>query len=187
MERVLEQQDAKNSFAKTVRSGGFQLAVESGQLDAWSEDLRVIAVALENAEMAGLLDSPQVPARVKIDTIKQVLGGSVERLALNLVSLLSERMLTHLVPGILDEYGRLVDAHAGIERAEVVSAVELDDEQRSAILRVIEEIVGTEVRLTTRVEPEVLGGIIARVGDRVIDGSVRARLRDMRRRIVERS
>jgi len=163
------------------------LAVEHGQLDTWSEDLRVVAAALENAEMAGLLDSPQVPASVKNDTIEQVLGDSVERLALNLVSLLAVRRLSHLVPGILDEYGRLVDAYGGIERAEVVSAVELGDGQRSAILRVIEEIVGTEVRLTARVEPEILGGLIARVGDRVIDGSVRARLREMRRRIVERS
>ena len=165
----------------------FQLAVESGQLETWSEDLRVVAVALENAEMAGLLDSPQVPVSVKIDTIKQVLGDSVERLALNLVSLLAVRKLCYLVPGILDEYGHLVDAHGGIERAEVVSAVELDDGQRSAILRVIEEIVGNEVRLTSRVDPEILGGLIVRVGDRVLDGSVRARLREMRRRIVERS
>jgi len=165
----------------------FQLAVENGQLDTWSEDLRVVAVALENAELAGLLDSPQVPASVKIDTVKQVLGDSVERLALNLVFLLAVRKLSHLVPGILDEYGRLVDAHGGIERAEVVSAVGLDDGQQSAILQVIEEIVGTEVRLASRVDPEILGGLIVRVGDRVIDGSVRARLRDMRRRIVERA
>jgi F-type H+-transporting ATPase subunit delta len=161
--------------------------VENGQLDTWSEDLRVIAVALENTEMAGLLDSPQVPASVKIDIIKQVLGDSVERLALNLVSLLAVRTLCHLVPGILDEYERLVDAHGGIERAEVVSAVDLNDAQRSAVLGVVEDIVGTEVRLTTRVEPEILGGLIVRVGDRVMDGSVRARLREMRRRIVERS
>ena len=165
----------------------FQLAVENGRLDAWSEDLRVVALALENAEMAGLLDSPQVPAAVKIDTIKQVLGDSVEPLALKLVSLLAVRRLCHLVPGILDEYGRLVDEHERVARAEAVSAVDLNDGQRSAILGVVEEIVGTEVRLTTRVEPEILGGLIVRVGDRVLDGSVRARLREMRRRIVERS
>lgn len=165
----------------------FQIAVESGGLDAWSEDLRVVAAALENAELAGLLDSPQVPAAVKIDTVKQVLGDSVGPLALNFVSLLAVRRLCHLVPGILDEYGRLVDVHGGVARAEAVSAVGLNDGQRTAILRVVEDIVGTEVRLTTRVEPEILGGLIVRVGDRVLDGSVRARLQEMRRRIVERS
>ncbi len=165
----------------------FQLAVKNGRLDAWSEDLRVVATALENSEMAGLLDSPQVPASVKIDTIKQVLGDSVEPLALNLTSLLTVRSLCHLLPGILDEYGRLVDAHGGVARAEVVSAVDLNDGQRSAILAVVEDIVGTEVRLNTRVEPAILGGLIVRVGDRVIDGSIRARFAEMRRRIVERA
>jgi F-type H+-transporting ATPase subunit delta len=63
----------------------------------------------------------------------------------------------------------------------------LNDRQRSAILAVVEDIVGTEVRLNTRVEPAILGGLIVRVGDRVIDGSIRARLREMRRRIVERA
>jgi len=164
----------------------FQIAVEAGQLEEWSEELRVIAVALENADLSGLLDAPQVPVSAKVDTIKSALGDSVGPLAINLLSLLAVRDLSRLVPGILDEYSRLVDRHVGIERAEVVSAVPLDDVQVSRVSEVLAGIVGTRVRLDTRVDREMLGGLVAQVGDRVIDGSVRTRLQDMRRGIVGR-
>ena len=164
----------------------FQIAVETGQLDEWSEDLRVIAGALENAELSSLLDAPQVTAAVKIDTIKSALGDSVGPLAINLLSLLAVRDLSKLIPGLVDEYSRLMDRHVGIERAEVVSAVPLDDRQVSRVAEVLVGLVGTEVRLDARVDREVLGGLIAQVGDRVIDGSVRTRLQDMRRGIVGR-
>ena len=164
----------------------FQIARSSDQLETWSEDLRVIATALDNAELSSLLDSPLVPATVKIDTIGQVLGDSVGQLALNLLSILAIRGRSHLIPGILDEYGRLRDLHDGIEPAEVITAVPLDAGQLSRIAELLEGLFGRVVRLTARTEKEVLGGLIARVGNRVIDGSVRARLRDLRRSVVER-
>ena len=91
----------------------FQIAVETGRLEEWSEDLRVTAVALENAGLSGLLDAPQVSVSVKVDTIKSALGNSIGPLAVNLLSLLAVRDLSGLVPGILDEYSRLMDRHVG--------------------------------------------------------------------------
>ena len=164
----------------------FQIAVETGRLEEWSEDLRVTAVALENAGLSGLLDAPQVSVSVKVDTIKSALGNSIGPLAVNLLSLLAVRDLSGLVPGILDEYSRFVDRHLGVERAEVVSAVPLADGQVSRISEVLNGIVGARIRLDTRVDRDLLGGLVAQVGDRVIDGSVRTRLQDMRRGIVGR-
>ena len=109
------------------------------------------------------------------------------QLALNLLSLLAIRNLCHVVPGILDQYGRLVDQHGGIERAEVISAVPLDDGQLSKVTKIVEELVGKSVGLTSRVQAEILGGLIVRVSDRVIDGSVRAALREMRRSVGEQA
>ena len=104
---------------------------------------------------------------------------------MNLLSILALRGLAHLVPGILDEYGRLLDVHRGVERAQVASAVGLDSEQQAKVAKLLEGIVANEVRLTSVVEPEVLGGLVARVGDRLIDGSTRTKLTGMRRSIVE--
>mgnify|MGYP006092871343 FL=1 len=164
----------------------FQIATESGQLDGWSDDLRTVATALENKELAGILDSPQVPAAAKIETVKTVLGDAVDPLATNLLAILATRNLANLIPGIIETFETLVDHHNGIERAEVISAAPLDHDQEAAIKAVLVKLVNKkDVRLSTGVDPNILGGLVARVGDRVIDGSLRTRLQGMRRTVVE--
>ena len=165
----------------------FQIALERDELDIWYEDLGILAGALENREFLGLLDAPQASSADKQDIIRQALSDSVGTLPLNLVCLLASRNLAHLVPGILDEYSRLRDAYRGIERAEVVSAVLLASDQQERMAELLHGVVGKEIRLASIVEPQILGGVIARVGDRVIDGSLRAKLREMRRSIVEQA
>ena len=160
------------------------MGLEKGELDIWLDDLAALAQALENREFSELLDAPQVPVTRKADVIKDALGDSVGPLALNLVSLLSSRNVAHLVSEIAEQYQRLLDAHRGIEQAEVISAVVLNDEQRQRIELLLREIVGRDVRLTSRVQPQILGGLVARVGDRVIDGSTKTKLLEMRRQLV---
>lgn len=160
--------------------------MERNELDGWLDDLSVMARAVEGQEFSQFLDAPQVPVGHKASLIRGALGATVGPLALNLLALLASRGIAHLVPSIVDQYQRLLDSHRGIERAEVVSAVPLDDAQHHKVEELLKGIVGKEVRLSSRVEPQVLGGFVARVGDRVIDGSTRTRLREMRRDLVER-
>ena len=163
----------------------FQIAAESGRFDAWADDLRTVATALENKELAGLLDSPQVPASAKVEAVRAVLGDAVDPLAANLLALLATRNLANLVPGILETFEALVDRHNGIERAEVIAAVPLDQQQQEAIEAVLVKLVDKDIRMSTGVDPAILGGLVARVGDRVIDGSLRTRLQGMRRTVVD--
>ena len=156
------------------------MAFERDELDAWRDDLGVMARALQDEELTQLLDAPHVPIERKLDTVGRVLDDSVGTLPRNMLSLLASRNMSHLVPAILDRYSALLDAHRGIERAEVVSAVELSDVQREKVADLLREIVGKEIRLTSRVDPQVLGGLVARVGDRIIDGSARSRLEGLR-------
>jgi F-type H+-transporting ATPase subunit delta len=162
-----------------------QIALETGGHLTWADDLRTLTMALDSEGLAALLDAPHVPVGRKAEAIAEVLGDSVSGLARNLLSLLASRNQVHLLPGVLDEYERLVDEHGGVERAVVTSAVDLEDEQKEKVAGFLNELVGKEVRLTTVVESGVLGGLVARVGDRVVDGSVRSKLREMRRSIVE--
>ena len=165
----------------------FQIGLEQDTLDAWLEDLGVLAGAMENREFREFLDAPQVTLNQKIAAIEEALGDSVGRLPRNLIMLLASRGIAHLFPGVLDQYERLLDGHRGVERAEVVSAVPLSDAQRERLVELLKGIVGKEIRLASRVEPGILGGVVARVGDRVIDGSTRAKLDAMRRQLVEQA
>ncbi len=167
--------------ARRYAQAVFQIAVEQDALDAWSGDLRSLAEAIEVQELANVLDAPQVPLARKVEAIRGAVGGAVGPLAANLLCVLASRNLAHLVPAVLDEYSRMIDERRGVETAEVTSAVRLDDAQRENVTKILEGVAGKKVRLHTLVRPEILGGIVARVGDRVIDGSVRTKLRQMRR------
>jgi F-type H+-transporting ATPase subunit delta len=80
-----------------------------------------------------------------------------------------------------------MDTHRGIERAELVSAVALSAEQQSKVEAMLKEMVGKDISLTVRVDPTILGGIVAKVGDRVIDGSTRSKLEGLRRELVQQA
>ncbi|MCH8206993.1 MAG: ATP synthase F1 subunit delta [Chloroflexi bacterium] len=172
--------------ARRYAQAVFGLAIERSELDAWLEDLAYLARTLESEQFGEYLDSPQVSEERKAELIENTLSDRVSRLARNLLSLLASRSMTHILPGIVDQYQRLLDSHRGIERAEVSSAVPLDDGQRARVVELLKAIAGKEVRLIFHVEPQLLGGFVARVGDRVIDGSTSGRLRQLRRELVER-
>jgi F-type H+-transporting ATPase subunit delta len=175
--------------------------VETDELDVWLEDLSLLVRALESDELSRFLDAPEASAAQKTEVIRTTLsdssqgtdsdsdsleGQSVGPLAVNLLALLSSRNLAHLIPEVADRYELLLDAHRGIEGAEVVSAVPLDDEQRQRVEELLKGVVGKDIRMTERVDPAVIGGLVARVGDRVIDGSTRTKLSTMRRDLVDR-
>lgn len=169
-------------YAKAV----FQLAVERDELENWLEDLTQLADSITNSEFSEVLSAPRVPSTQKERVIREALGASVGPLALNLMFLLTGRGATHALPEIADRYQEMLDAHMGIERAEVVSAVPLDDAQRDSVADMLARTSGKEIRLSARVDPEILGGMVIRVGDRVMDGSARTRLQSMRRDMAQR-
>ena len=163
----------------------FQIALEHDSLDVWVDDLQTLADLLDDKEVAAFLDAPQVPEARKLETIQQLLGDSVGALAANLLRLLATRNMTLLIPAVLEQFTEMVDRHRGIEWADVTTAVPLDNAQQKEVSRLLSGIVGSEVSLRTYVEPELIGGIVARLNDRVIDGSVRSKLRNMHRQVVE--
>lgn len=172
--------------ARRYAQAVFQLAVERGELEQWLDDLTLLADSVTNAEFAQTLSAPRISLEQKEEVIRQSLGSSVGRLALNLMFLLTSRNLVHVLPDIADRYQEMLDQHQGVDRAEVVSAVPLQDSQRDQVARMLSEVSGNDVRLTTRVDPDILGGIILRIGDQVMDGSARGRLQAMQRELAQR-
>ncbi|MCH7652417.1 MAG: ATP synthase F1 subunit delta [Chloroflexi bacterium] len=176
----------KGGSSRRYAQAVFQLALEHDGLDRWLDDLTLLANALQDTEFLEFLNAPQVTAAQKVQVIKNSLEDHVNPLALNMVSLLASRNSAGLIPDITEVYQELLDAHSGIERADVATAVDIDDDQQRRIADLLKSIVGKEVTITTRVEPELIGGFVARVGDRVIDGSTRTRLAEMKRGIASR-
>ena len=175
----------RRASAKRYAQAVFQIALESDDTGKWREDLDVLAMSVRTGEFYVFLNSPQVTTSRKKELMDLTVAGSISTIALNFLSLLTERKLVHIIPDIVGEYGRLLDYHNGIEHSEIISAIPLDSDQETALAKLMTEIIQRQVRLSTTVDPKILGGFVARVGDRVIDGSVQSKLQKMHREIVD--
>ncbi|MBI2856433.1 MAG: ATP synthase F1 subunit delta [Chloroflexi bacterium] len=170
--------------AKRFAQAIFQLALERDEIEQWRSDLKAIDEALQEREFAFFLSMPKVRLAQKMGVIQEAFP-SVNPLARNLLGLLTSRGRVDMVPFIQEEYGVLLDRHRGMERAQVVSAVALEEVQRERLVQHLQELVGKEIVLSAAVDPAIIGGLVARVGDRVIDGSTRTRLQLLRKSLVE--
>ena len=170
--------------ARRYAQAVFELGLEQGTFEEWERDLAVVEGTLEDEGFAMLLDAPSVPIGVKVRGVREILANTGP-LVRNLVGLLAERGQVREVGAIRAELARLVDEHRGIARAEVVTAVLLDDVQRGRVERFLSELAGKQAVVTESVDPSILGGLVARVGDLLVDGSLRTRLRTLGERLEE--
>jgi F-type H+-transporting ATPase subunit delta len=169
--------------AKRYAQAAFDIARERNELDRWVEDIRAIVDLAAQPGVVEFLASSRVPFEVKERLLRSGLAD-LSPLALNLARLLVQKGRIVLAEQVLDEYQRLLDEHRGIAQALVLTAVPLSEEEERAVTRRLGELTGKEIVLERQVDPEILGGLVARVGDRLIDGSTRTRLLELRRQLA---
>ncbi len=173
---------AQTSSAKRYAQAVFHLANEKGQLDQWAKDLTSIASVFKEEGAQAILTSKKVKPSDKDRFLTETLTG-IGPTAMNLARMLVAREGVGAAIQIALQYQDLLDKHRGVERGEIVTAVDLSPEQQATIASTLERIVGRKVILTTRKDPIVVGGFIARVGGKVIDGSVRTKLLDLQKEL----
>jgi F-type H+-transporting ATPase subunit delta len=169
--------------AKRYAQAAFDIARETDELDRWVEDLRAIADLAAQPGVVEVLASSRVPFEVKERLLRSGLAD-VSPLALNLARLLVQKGRIALAGQVRDEYQRLLDEYRGMAQALVLTAVPLSEDEERAVAQRLRELTGKEIVLEGRVAPEILGGLVARVGDRLIDGSTRTRLLELRRQLA---
>jgi F-type H+-transporting ATPase subunit delta len=164
----------------------FQIAQAKNNMDEWKENLRKLAEIMKDREVSDLIDHPKVPFNLKAELVKQRLCTSNE-LVLNLCNLLILKGRIKNAEQIADEYDNLLDEQLGIKHAVVTTAVAVDETERNKIVSQLQKITGKKITIKLQVNPAILGGMIARIEDTLIDGSVRNRLDLLRRDLVEAS
>ncbi len=161
----------------------FELAQEQGETGQWGQDVALVAEAFEDADFNVLLKHAGVSAEDKQSAVDTVLGG-VNPMVRNMVNLLVARGLVDAIPEACEEYAELLDRQEGRQRVEVTTAVPLEPPEIERITSFISGLIGREVVVTARVDEEVLGGLVIQIGDRLLDGSARARLDGLRERLA---
>jgi F-type H+-transporting ATPase subunit delta len=166
---------AEKASARRYAQAVFEIALEKQDLDKWQSDLDKIAVLGEDPALAALLENPRLRVDHKTKLIADAMRD-ISPLALNLVHMLVARSRLHLTPDIAEHYQQMLDNYRGIERADVVTAVPLDDAARRSLEARLGAVINKKVIITEEVDPDVLGGVIARMGGKLLDGSVRNKL-----------
>jgi F-type H+-transporting ATPase subunit delta len=161
----------------------FEIASETGFFDAWADDLRMIASFTDEPEVAGLLASGRVPREQKLRLLSAGLENQIGPLAWNLVRLLEQRGKTDIAREIQQQYQERVDEQRGVAHAVVTTAVPLADDERQAVAQRLSALTGKQVDVTAVVDDSIIGGIVARIGDELIDGSTKSRLVALKRRL----
>lgn len=164
----------------------FALGEESNQLEGLVAELTRAAEAYDSsAELRGTLENPLVPHAAK----SAILGDVAQRLSLgasakNTLLLLSDRRRMRALPAIVRELRILSDKKRGVLRAQVTSAKPLTPAYLDRLKVQLEKMTGKKVEIDLTEDPELLAGVVARIGDRVYDGSLRSRLREMRAQLL---
>jgi F-type H+-transporting ATPase subunit delta len=174
---------AKRVYARRYARAVFEMALERKELDRWQADLEKIAVLGDVAALMALIENPKVGFDKKEKLLAKLLGD-VNPLARNLVYLLVSRRRFGMVGDIAEEYHRLLDGYRGIEHAEVVTAVPLDAEEKKRLEEHLGKVVGKKIVLESSVDPSLVGGMIARVGGKLLDGSTHSQLLALKKELA---
>ena len=168
---------------KRYAQAAFELAAQRNELESWQVSLRKIAELSADEAFTALVENPKLPFEVKKSLLEERLGD-VNPLALNLACLLVYWDKLGTAGNVSREYDRLLDAYHGIEHAEVVTALSLDEKDKERISSQLGEMVNRKVIVDAVIDSSVIGGFTAKIGDILIDGSVRNRLDALRRNLV---
>ncbi|HWH52823.1 MAG TPA: F0F1 ATP synthase subunit delta [Gemmatimonadales bacterium] len=165
------------NYAETL----LELARRAGDLRGWGELVEQVSDAVEtDRRLRIFLESPRVSGQQKKDVIQKAFGGALPRDFVRFLQALVTHRRQMLIPAIAHEYHDLVDQVEGRVHASVTVARDADEADRNVIATQLSRALGKDVVPHFHVNPAILGGVVVRVGDTVLDGSVRRRLSVLR-------
>jgi F-type H+-transporting ATPase subunit delta len=173
----------KSLQAKRYSQAIFEIAKERNEFDKWQENLRKIAAIAQNSEFMEVMENPKFPIDDKFKLLDIQLKN-ISPLALNLAYLLASKGSFVLISDISVDYQKLLDSFRGIEQAEVTTAVTLDENEKQKLALRLGEMTGKKVIMSMKVDPAIIGGVIAKVGEKIIDGSTRSQLEALRNELA---
>ena len=175
-----------STIARNYAEALVTLAKRAGDLDGWGRMIDDVAhLVTKDLKVRRFLESPRVPVSAKKEILRKAFQDRMPRLMVRFLEALLQNRRQLLIPEIASEYATLVDASLGRVRADVTLAREPQPGEVEAIAASLSRTLGRTAVANVRVNPEIIGGVIVRVGDYVKDGSVRRRLGVLKSKLVQ--
>ena len=166
-------------LARPYAVAAFMQADEEGRLGEWAEMLELLAAIARDPTMSGLIANPRVDRARLVDLFIDVCGIRLSDTGRNFVKVVGEYGRFALLPDISERFAEERAAREGRNHVHVTSAFKLSKSQRKTIVEAMEKRLGTKVTLDCEVDNSLIGGVVIRAGDLVIDASLRGRLEQL--------
>ena len=174
----------QNQIAKKYSQALFSLAEEDDMFVKFKNDLNEIKeIISEHDDFRNVLFNPRIQNEEKKKVLKRVFSGEVSERIFNFINLLIEKRRIFYIEFIIDQFNKLVNDREDILEVEVVSAIELENDLQKKLKKKLEKEMNYKVVLNNTVDPEILGGLVLKIGDKIIDGSIQHELNTLKDKI----
>ena len=166
---------AARPYARAI----YQLAEQSSSVENWGDVLALLAAVTSDDLMIAIIDNPQMSSEKKAEQLIKVVEDKVNQQQQNLIKLMAENGRLKTMPDVADQFEAYrADAEGKID-AVAFSAFELSQDQQDTIITTLKNKLGREVSLTTSIDESLIGGVVIKAGDTIIDGSMKAQLESL--------
>jgi len=164
------------TIARPYAQAVFELAKDSGKLSNWSDLLALLSVATSDKALSAIISDPNVSNEQVIELLASICADKLDQEGKNFLNALAENNRLNVISEIAAIFDELKAEAEKTVKAEVVSAFDLNDAQKSKLQTALKKRLGCEVEISSTVDKSIVGGAIIRAGDMIIDGSVTAQL-----------
>ena len=169
----------KATIARPYANAAFDQAIEEGKLSEWSSMLSLLSVIVSDENMRGVINNPKLSSGQLHQFIADICGDKLSKTGSNFNKLLVDAERIGLAAEIFNIFEQKRGAAEDISEVDVISAYALDDAQINAISESISKKLGKKIDINTEVDKDLIGGVIIRAGDSVVDVSLRGRLKEL--------
>lgn len=174
---------AASRYAKSI----LELALERGKLEEVHADFqKLMEIAESNYEFAVILKNPIINSEKKLSILKALFAKGTDKLTMSFFEIISRKNREAILLDVAKEFEIQYNLHSSIQVAYLTTTFPIDDKLRGEFLKVVKEISGLNtVQLVEKVDPEIIGGFVLRVNDRLLDDSLSSKLRDLKTQFVK--
>ncbi len=164
----------------------FDVAKEENKVEQFEDEFKFVADTFaEYPDFFELFITPRVEHKIRKKIMDDVFSDKISREVLNFIKILIDKDRGIHIQGMFKSYLEMADEHLGIIDAHVESAVELTDDERQQIEKKLIEMTGKTIRMTCEINPKIIGGLVIKAGDKLIDGSLKNRLDDVKQNLAQ--
>jgi len=172
--------------SKTYASALFELVVEEQMIDQILAEYEFVSNSFDEfPELLDIIMSPQVSTDDKKKIVVDTFGGQISELLINFLKLLIDKKRSNIMHDAYGEFEKLYKAHMGLVVAKVESVIPLEANEIKDLEAKLNKVTGKTVTVNNVINPDIMGGLVVKVGDKVIDGSIKRKLENLKHELAE--